>query len=185
MNFKTEEEQNRYLLFYYLSKTFIDAGATEEEAEQKASEMILKNANNLFGYHGLAYSLGKISLEFFCMYFLQNTFLPKESNVAREVSEVHKELWKELDDMFVNDSYDKLELAMPRGAAKTTVCDFALSVQQHAYGSSIYTLVCGRTEQDAVEFIAQTRQAFEENQYIIKSFGNLIDTRNFTVNKLE
>lgn len=185
MNFKTEEEQNRYLLFYYLSKTFIDAGATEEEAEQKASEMILKNANNLFGYHGLAYSLGKISLEFFCMYFLQDTFLPKTTNSAREIAEVHRDIWNELESMFIRDEYDKLEAVLPRGIAKTTVCDFAVSVWAHCYVISVYSLVCGRTEADSVEFLSQTKQAFEENQYIIKAFGNLVDSKNNTVNKLE
>ena len=74
---------------------------------------------------------------------------------------------------------------MPRGCAKTTVCDFAISVWLHCYKKSIYTLVAGKTEQDATEFIAQTRQAFEENKYIIKSFGKLIDTKKYTVNKLE
>jgi hypothetical protein len=145
----------------------------------------LDNANNLFDYHGLAWELGKNDLEFFCMYFLQDTFLPKENNVARELSESHYYMWNVLDGMFIKDEFDKLVLAAPRGWAKTTVLDFALSMWLHCYEKSIYTLVCGRTEGDATEFIVQTKQNFEENQYIIKAFGKLIDEKKYTVNKLE
>ena len=87
--------------------------------------------------------------------------------------------------MFIEDTFDKLELIMPRGSAKTTVCDFAISVWCHCYKKSIYTIVSGKTEQDAIEFIAQIRQAFEENIYIKYCFGELINTRQNTVNKLE
>ncbi|MDT9337764.1 hypothetical protein P3F01_15500 [Clostridium perfringens] len=69
--------------------------------------------------------------------------------------------------------------------AKTTVLDFALSMWLHCYRKSIFTLVCGRTEGDAEEFLAQVKQNFEENKYIIASFGKLVDPKNFTVNKLE
>jgi len=119
------------------------------------------------------------------MYFLQDTFLPKDNNVARELSKSHFKAWNVLDDMFIKDEFDKLALAAPRGWAKTTVCDFALSMWLHCYEKSIYTLVCGRTEGDATEFIVQARQNFEENEYIIRAFGKLIDERNYTVNKLE
>ncbi|PLS04030.1 hypothetical protein CVD27_12785 [Neobacillus cucumis] len=169
-------KENRQLLFKYLSKFY---------GSNKAKELMLKHKDNLFEFNGLAYSLGKRSIEFFCVYFLQDTFTPKPDNQARKLAPIHYEIWNNLEKMFISDSFDKLELVMPRGAAKTTVCDFALSVWAHCYKLSIYTLVAGKTEQDSIEFIRETRRAFEENPYIKHTFGELIDTRKYTVNKLE
>lgn len=146
---------------------------------------MIKNKANLWGDHGLAWSLGKRSIEFFCLYFLQDTFRVKPDNQNRQLCSVHYEMWKEAENLFIHDKYDKLCGILPRGSAKTTIFDFAISTWLHAYEISPYTLVAGKTEQDAIDFIAITRQAFEENQYIIKTFGNLIDTKRFTVNKLE
>ncbi|WP_195238654.1 hypothetical protein [Romboutsia sp. 1001285H_161024_C4] len=182
---KQTEHDNLELLFKYLVSQFIKEGADEEEAEKEAEIVILENSNNLFGEHGLAYQLGAINFEYFCMYFLQDTFVPKENNAARELSVSHRKLWNTLSKMFIEDEFDKLTLVAPRGWAKTTVCDFALTMWLHCYKKSVYTLVCGRTESDATEFIAQMRQNFEENEFIISAFGNLLDIKNFTVNKLE
>ena len=179
------EHDNLELLFEYLKTQFILEGANEEDAEKEAEIIILENSDNLFGKQGLAYQLGSINFEYFCMYFLQDTFVPKENNAARELSSSHKTLWNILSNMFIEDEFDKLALVAPRGWAKTTVCDFALTMWLHCYRKSEYTLVCGRTEGDATEFIAQMRQNFEENKFIINAFGELLDSRNFTVNKLE
>ncbi|MBU3126755.1 hypothetical protein [Clostridium tagluense] len=171
-----ESKENRRLLYIALKKFY---GA------KRAAELLHENKKNLFGFHELAWSIGKRSIAFFCKYFLQDTFTPKPGNVARELAPMHYELWEEAEKIFITDDFDKFAAAEPRGSAKTTIMDFAVSTWLHAYEISPYTLVCGKVEQDATDFIATTRQAFEENQYIIKAFGKLIDTRNRTVNKLE
>jgi hypothetical protein len=171
-----ENKQNRKLLYTHLKKLF---------NSDTAAELMKKHNDHLFDFHGLAWSVGKRSIEFFCKYFLQDTFTPKRGNVARELAPMHYELWDEAENIFIKDKYDKFAAAEPRGSAKTTIMDFAVSTWLHAYEISPYTLVCGKVEQDATDFIATTRQAFEENQYIIKGFGKLIDTKNYTVNKLE
>jgi hypothetical protein len=181
----THEHDDLQLLFDYLVKEYMTQGASITEAQDEAEKIIYENQSNLFGPKGLAYQLGEINFEFFCIYFLQDTFVPKENNAARELSESHYKLWNTLSDMFIEDEFDKLTVIAPRGFAKTTVCDFALSMWLHCYKKSVYTLVCGRTEGDATEFIAQMRQNFEENTYIITAFGKLLDSSNFTVNKLE
>ncbi|AKA71963.1 hypothetical protein [Clostridium scatologenes] len=179
------DQFNRYLLHKYIKKLYMDNGANENEAEQATEELIIKFKDNLFGVNGLASMIGELSIPFFCSYFLQDTFVPKPDNVARELAPVHYMIWDTLENMINKDLYDKLELIMPRGTAKSTVVNFALSVYLHCYRKSIYTLVCGKTDQDSTEFIVQTRQAFEENPYIIKAFGKLIDSKNYTVNKNE
>ena len=168
--------ENRALLYKYLNRI---------TTEDKAMALMIKHKDNLFGENGLAVRLGEKSIEFFCMYFLQDTFVPKENNQARELSETHYKVWKDLERMFVNDEYDNLCEVLPRGFAKTTVCDFALTTWCHCYKKIVYSLICGRTEQDSVEFIRDVRQAFEENEFIKLGFGELIDSRRFTVNRLE
>lgn len=178
----TEEHQNRYLLFKYLTEEFLKAGA--DDPEEKAKEKILANSNNLFNYRGLAWQLGKINFEFFCMYFLQDTFLPKENNTSRNLAPVHFDIWQELQKIFIDDLYDKEEFILPRGCSKSTIINKALSCYLHCYCSSRYTIVIGNTESDAVQFIADTRKMLE-NKYIFNAFGKLIDKNTRTVNKQE
>lgn len=180
-----KDELNKKILYDHIYNSYVNNGASTKEATQATEELILKNSKNLWGSKGLAYQMGEISISYFCSYFLQDTFIPKPDNKARQLAPVHYEVWNVLDDMFIQDQFDNLELILPRGTAKTTVCDFALSVWLHCYSKSDYTLIAGKTEQDAQEFIVQTRQAFEENKYIIETFGKLIDTKNNTVNRLE
>ncbi len=182
---RLEEQQNTQLLYDYVYLEYIKNGASEEQAIEATEDLMFKHSNNLFGEKGLAYNIGELSIPFFCKYFLQDTFTPKPNNKARNLAQVHLDVWDMLDQMFIKDEFDKSEIILPRGTAKTTVCDFAISVWLHCYKKSDYTLVAGKTEGDAIEFIAEARKAFEENKYIIKAFGELIDTKNCTVNKLE
>lgn len=184
-NMNEEDKNNRQLLYTAVYQMYIAAGVNSTDADNATEEMIFKHIDNLFGFQGFAYQIGEISFPFFCKYFLQDTFIPKEDNAARELAPVHLEVWSELEDMFLRDLSDKVELVLPRGCAKTTVCDFALSVWLHCYKKSTYTIVAGRTEFDATEYISQTKKAFEENKYILDTFGKLIDSRKFIVNRLE
>lgn len=148
--------------------------------EEKALEtMARENLSNI------AYSLGKRSIEFFCLYFLQDVFVPKADNRARKLAPVHFQVWKELESQFIRDEYDKLVLALPRGLAKSTIVTYALAIWAHCYKESVYTIVQGKTEGDSVEFVGQVRQALEENELVKSCFGELIDQKANTVNKLE
>lgn len=176
MQDKKEVKEDLLLLKKYLTKLY---------GNDKAKELIIKNKDNLFGYHGLAYATGKRSIEFFCLYFLQDTFVPKPDNDARLLAPVHYQIWEELEKIFIKDEYDKLCCALSRGMAKTTILDFALSMWLHCYKKSILTVIGAKKESDAISFISRTRKAFEENQYIIRAFGKLIDSKHYTVNSME
>lgn len=178
MHFNSEEEQNKYLLFYYLTKTFIDADATEKEAQDQAEQLMLEKASNLFGYHGLAWQLGKINFEFFCMYFLQDTFLVKENNTAAPIAEVHRELWSDIENIILgNDDADQLGRILPRGTGKSAFGTFAPTIWCHAYGYKRYTLICSDIGSTAEKFIKDIKASLLENQYIEKAFGVLLDDK--------
>lgn len=170
------------LLFEYLTRQLKDNGV--KNPEEVAQDLIIDNHKNLWEYHGLAWQLGDLNFEFFCKYFLQDTFVPKENNSARELAPVHLEIWGELQKMINDDKYDKEEFILPRGCSKSTIINKALSCWLHCYKKSIYTIVIGNKDQDAVQFIADTKQMLK-NQYIVDAFGKLIDTQNRTVNKQE
>lgn len=168
-------KENRQLLFKYLSKFF---------GKEKAKELMLEHKNNLFGKNSLAYSLGKRSFEFFSLFFLQDFFTPKPENDARPLAPVHYEVWKVLEEMFIHNKHDKQQFILPRGAAKTSIIDMALSCFLHCYRHSIYTVVLANRELDAVNFVEQTKIALQ-NPFIKNTFGDLVNPRNRTVNKLE
>lgn len=171
-----EEKTNIQLLYTYLKKHY---------KQDTAKKVLMNNKDHLFDYHGIAWCLGKIDIEFFCMYFLQDIYLPRPDNTARILAPVHYEMWDKAQEMLINDEYDKIAMAEPRGTAKTTVMDTGVTMWAHCYAISRYTIVCGKTENDSTEFISIARHEFMENKYIEKAFGKLLDGKNFTVNKLE
>lgn len=171
-----EHQENVNLLAKYLVKYY---------GKETAMELMQQHINNLFGLHGLAWALGKRSIEFFCMYFLQNIYIPRQDNKARTLAPVHYEMWDKAQEMLIQDLYDKIAMAEPRGTAKTTVMDTGATTWSHCYQVSRYTIVCGKTEQDSTEFITNIRYELEENQRIKDAFGVLLDPKNYTVNKLE
>jgi hypothetical protein len=184
IEFDTNEQFNRYLLYKYATKQLINSGLNQLNAEKQAQELIKSNVKNLFGENGLATQLGKIDFEFYCQYFLQNTFVPKDENTARNLAPVHLEIWNELQQMFVEDKWDKEEFILPRGCSKSTIINKALSCYLSCYKKSRYTIVLGNKESDAVQFIEDTKQMLN-NKYIINGFGQLVNRKERTVNKQE
>jgi len=170
-----EAKQNRRLLYIHLKKIY---------SPKHANELMHQYKDNLFGLNGLAYAVGKRDFQFFCLYFLQDTFVPKENNTTRNLAPVHLEIWHELQKMFIDDLWDKEEFILPRGVSKSTIINKALSCWLHAYAKSGYTIVIGNKEDDAVQFIADTKKMLE-NPYVVKAFGKFFNDRSRTVNKQE
>jgi len=174
---------NLQLLKEYLEKDFINYGYTVHKAQEKVKRL-LESTDNLFGYHGLAWELGKNNLEFFFKYFLQDVFIPKPNNTARNLAPLHYEIIAELSKMIIEDKYDMEEFILSRGSAKSTVITKALTTFVHCYRISRYSLIIGKTKQDASDFIEDIKK-FMGFEPIKKSFGNLINKRNRTINSQE
>ncbi|MGL5440808.1 MAG: hypothetical protein ACRDA4_10600 [Filifactoraceae bacterium] len=167
----SDELYRVYILKKYLVKYY---------GEEKAIKLIRNN-----DISKLAKSLGQMDISFFCLYFLQDIFVVKEGNEARELSKDHYEMWDILNKTFVDDEIDKLNIAVSRGFAKTTVCDLALSIWNHCYRKSRFTLLGAKKDDDATQFIDSIKKVFNENKVIIKHFGMLIDTKKYKVNANE
>ncbi|MDU5038422.1 MAG: terminase [Clostridium perfringens] len=170
------EFDNNNLYDVYILKKYLIKHYGEDTAIK-----LLKN-NNI---NVLAKALGEIDIAFFCLYFLQDIFVVKDSNEARELSKDHYELWQVANECFIQDEYDKLNIICPRGFAKTTIFDLAISIWLVCYKKSKFTLIGAKKDDDATQFVDSIKKVFNENQRIISTFGKLIDKKKFKVNSNE
>ncbi len=159
---------NKYLTIHYDKNT--------------ATALIKQHSNDL---NKLARILGKIDIGFFCLYFLSDIFVVKDNNESRNLSPAHYELWDIANKAFVEDKYDKLNIICPRGFAKTTIFDLAVTIWHVCYRKSKFTLIGAKKDDDAVQFVDSIKKVFKENSFIIENFGSLIDNRSFKVNANE
>ena len=177
-NFPSDEARNKWLLYHYLKKSYIDIGIPEDRAEELTDKRMIENSNNLFGYHGLAWQLGQISLEFFCMYFLQDIYLPKEDNAAAPIAEVHEELWKDIQESIIGDGPEQLGRVFPRGTGKSAFGTLGPTCWAVAYKHKTYTLICSDIGSTAEKFIKDIKDNMIENTYIESAFGKVLDDKN-------
>lgn len=161
-----------YVLKQYLEKYY---------GSEKAIALIKANGKDL---NKLAKALGKIDIGFFCLYFLSDIFVVKDTNEARELSQGHYELWDLANNVFIKDTEDKVNIICPRGFAKTTIFDLAISIWLVCYQASKFTLIGAKKDDDATQFVDSIKKVFKENRCIIANFGELI-SKKFKVNANE
>lgn len=178
MNFPSDEARNKWLLYHFLKKTFTDAGMSDNDAEIKTEEMILQNSKNLFGFHGLAWSLGRENLEFFCLYFLQDIYLPKDDNAAAPLADVHEELWHDIQESIIGNGSEQLGRVLSRGTGKSAFGTLGPSIWSMAYKHKSYVLICSDIGSTAEKFIKDIKDNVIENKYIEDAFGKLLDDGN-------
>lgn len=178
-------------MIYYYNKEFNDIQfkvyilnkyLTKYYDKNKSIALIKKHSNSL---DTLAKALGEKDISFFCLYFMQDIFVVKDTNEARQLSPTHYEMWELANDTFVKDIHDKVNIICPRGFAKTTIFDLAVSVWLICYKKSKFTLLGAKKDDDACQFVDSIKKIFKENKLIISSFGELINNKKFKVNANE
>lgn len=176
--FNSDEARNKWLLYHYLKKSYTDIGIPEGKAEELTDKRIIENSKNLFGFHGLAWQLGQISLEFFCMYFLQDIYLPKDDNAAAPIAHVHEELWHDIQDSIIGTGPEQLGRVLPRGTGKSAFGTLGPTCWSVAYKHKTYVLICSDIGSTAEKFIKDIKDNMIENKYIEEAFGKLLDDKN-------
>ncbi|WP_097026167.1 hypothetical protein [Clostridium peptidivorans] len=177
-DFPSDEARNKWLLYHYLKKSYTDIGIEDKKAEELTDNRILENSKNLFGYHGLAWQLGQISLEFFCMYFLQDIYLPKEDNAAAPLASVHEELWHDIQESIIGTGPEQLGRVLPRGTGKSAFGTLGPTCWSVAYKHKTYVLICSDIGSTAEKFIKDIKDNMLENEYIESAFGKILDDKN-------
>ena len=157
LKFDIEIKYEVYLLNKYLIKHY----------NEETAKTLLNKYNSELDI--LAQALGERDIEFFCLYFMSDTFIVKDSNTNRELAKGHYELWDVANNIFVKDLYDKAAIIEPRGMAKTTIFDMAVSVWLHCYKKSLFTLLGAKTDTDATQFLDSIKKIFNENKKIVKA----------------
>ena len=176
--FPSDDARNKWLLYHYLKKSYTDVGIPEVKAEELTDNKIIENSKNLFGFHGLAYQLGQISLEFFCLYFLQDIYLPKEDNAAAPMADVHRELWSDIQESIIGDGPEQLGRVLPRGTGKSAFGTLGPTCWVVAYKHKTYVLICSDIGSTAEKFIKDIKDNMIENPYIEQAFGKILDDKN-------
>lgn len=173
-------------MLYYDNKTFTDMEFSRYITKKYVEKHFKypKKVMERYTIKEVARLIGEIDLGFFSLYYLRDYFVASDSNDIRNVAPFHLEVWNELDEMFVMDKWDKEEFIQPRGSAKSTIINKALSCQQHCYKKSRYTIVTGNKADDAENFVEGTKNMLK-NRRIVEEFGVLVDKRKRTVNKQE
>ena len=175
IQFNNDDEFNRYLLFKYLKLEYISRNATIKQAEKSAQELIIKNKDNLFDYHGLAFNLGATSLEYFSLYFLQDIFI---GDGKSDIAPIHTQIWKECQDTILNKSNtQQLEYLMPRGIGKSTFVSLSLAIWCSVYKYKVFTLIASAIGDTSSTFIRNIKLALSDNTRVEKAFGKLYDTK--------
>lgn len=176
--FNSDEARNKWLLYHFLKKSYTDIGIDDKKAEELTDSRMLENSKNLFGFHGLAWQLGQISLEFFSMYFLQDIYLPKEDNAAAPLADVHEELWHDIQESIIGDGPEQLGRVLSRGTGKSAFGTLSPSIWSMSYKHKTYVLICSDIGSTAEKFIKDIKDNVIENQYMDDAFGKLLDDCN-------
>lgn len=160
------------------AKTIILKYLVKFYGEEVAVEIFKNNQDNLFKKHGLAWSLGKDSLQFFCEYYLHDIYF---SERCKPLAPVHYEMWDCFQDMIINKSHEKQCYLLPRGTAKTTIT-MGVAIWAAVYNYKSFILIASALQDTANSFIRNIRNAVEGNKRINESFGTIFDRRLCTVN---
>lgn len=179
MRLEQQEEVNSLkLLKEYLEKDLIEHGYSVKESGIRVKELLL-NHKNLFGYHGLAWELGKHNLEFFCMFFLNELYCGDDKS---SLSKTHKDIWVELQNMILKKDYNNRNYIFPRGFGKTTCISTPLAIWCHCYKYKRFTVIASAIGDTAEAFLKTIKNAVDGNKRIEKSFDKMIDSKRFICN---
>lgn len=157
----SNEEFSLYLIEKYLNKHF--------EYPKKVKEKYKPSQ--------IARLIGEIDISFFALYYMRNKFVVSDDNTSRELAKAHYEMWNVLNDTFIDDLMDKINLVEPRGFAKTTVGNLLLSIWLVCYKKSLFTLIGAKADRDAEQFLNSIKMEMQNNEMIKKEFGTLVDIK--------
>ena len=87
--------------------------------EDEARKQFNKHKSTMFAKHGLAWALGKENLHFFCELFLHD-FLFDYSGDNVPLSQLHYQIWDELENTILHKNNSRNLYILPRGFGKTT-----------------------------------------------------------------
>jgi predicted phage terminase large subunit-like protein len=121
----------------------------------------------LTGPGGVRQLLGEINLEFFA-----RAYFPQYFKFA--IPTFHREAYIELDGILNKPpSGARVVRAWPRGNAKSTIYNFFTPCSVALYGKRRFLVQVSDSESQAEGFLADIKNAIENNEYILEDFGEV------------
>ena len=145
--------------------------------EEKGME-IMQNHPKPYAYHGLAWHMGRESLQFFCEFFLHDVYFGDDKF---PLAEIHYEMMSDFQNLIINKPYERQCYILPRKTAKTTIMR-GVAIWAALYGFKTYTVIASAVADTAEGFISNIRNAVEDNKWIEGSFGTIFDKKKCIVN---
>lgn len=108
------------------------------------------------------------------MYFLQDVYTGDDK---APLAPIHYELWYEVQEAILTTNGTKYEYILPRGTGKTTCITLPIAIWCSLYNYKIYTVISSSIGATAEQFIANIKIALQDNIYINKAFGQLINKK--------
>ncbi len=142
--------------------------------KERAEKVFFMEYDKIFDYHGLAWKLGKANFRYFCEIYLYN-HLFDYSNDKVPLSDAHYAIWDELQDTILNKNNTKNCYIFPRSFGKSATITVPFALWVALYRIHPFVVVDSATEAQAQNFIETMKILIEDNQYIMNSFGNVIN----------
>lgn len=129
---------------------------------------VLKDLANrrLVGPGGVRQMLGEVDLKFFCRAYFPEYF-------TAPAGTFHDKAYEEMRDLLNRPpSGARIVRAWPRGFAKSSIYSLFVPVNALLYGKRPFIVLCSDTESQAESFMADIKDAFENNIRILEDFGD-------------
>ena len=137
-----------------------------------AKKIMTENKNLWTGKDSVAYSLGKRSLKFFALYYLDKLYRGEDKAT---LSDSHFELWDITSNMFYNNSHTRQNNLLPRGFGKTSMISVPVAIWSNLYGYSKFTVIGSSIQSTAMSFIMTIKDGLTDNDRILDTWGELVN----------
>lgn len=164
MNNLTQSEAAKLTLRYLVSLY----------GKKKGSRMFAENQNNLFDYHGLAWSLGKECFPYFCNVFLHDLLFDYSGDKV-PLSQKHYEIWGELQNLILNHNNTRNCYIFPREFGKTNTITVPVALWCALYCFHPFIVVQSSTEAQSQVFVNTMKIQLEDNSFIDSCFGQPVE----------
>lgn len=152
--------------------------------EDEARKQFNKHKSTMFAKHGLAWALGKENLHFFCELFLHD-FLFDYSGDNVPLSQLHYQIWDELENTILHKNNSRNLYILPRGFGKTTTITVVVAMWCALYRHHPFTVIQSAVEDRAKNFISTIRAKIEGNELIKSCFGDVLGNKSLKDNASE
>lgn len=123
----------------------------------------------------------RTNLELFCSHYFPDVF-------TSEFCDFHRDVFGKIQGYILRNDYEGLKKYMvraaPRGHGKSQIISMGVPLWCICYGYRFNILIVSDTGEQAEQFITDIKTQLEDNDDLIKDFGNLVGKKTWKTNKI-